>query len=485
MGELDYRKPLECDVAIVGAELAGLVAGAILARQGKRVVVVDGPPVTGGMGGAVRHRGFWLDCGHRLGHDVTDLECGWIYGQEAAREAGVEVRIRELDVHLRVHLLPEFPPRAPASTVDGDWSPEGFVPLARDVLGVPLELMGEFSKLMERIAGATLEQQEAAVEVPLGQWVERHVERPELRAAVLNMARTIYCQYPERASAGRILAFFSQRHSGQRAVHGFADDEQAGNMQGVIAPFERALLARGGQIVLSHQPVEIRFRDGRACGFVALSDNHLALEVEARQTLISYPIWSALPLLPPERRDPGLAEISRRLEDHLTDAIGLQIALSRVPRVRSTGQPETFRGWNRMLVGPGKVFRGGFHIPSLSSRAVAPPGKHLLHCLITRWARRDEVIGWEESRATIDAARRYLSTFYCDFDECVEWESRQWVQRPGVMGWFWAPVRRHGVSVPGCPGLYLANSTIESGAGPVDINAHAGLLAAQAMLAES
>ena len=46
------------------------------------------------------------------------------------------------------------------------------------------------------------------------------------------------------------------------------------------------------------------------------------------------------------------------------------------------------------------------------------------------------------------------------------------------------PVRRHGVSVPRCPGLYLANSTIESGAGPVDINAHAGLLAAQAMLAE-
>jgi phytoene dehydrogenase-like protein len=484
MAELDYAKPLECDVAIVGAELSGLVAGAILARRGKRVVVVDGPPVTGGLGGSVRHRGFWLDCGHRLGHDVTDLECGLVYGLEAVREAGVELRIRELDVHLRVHLLPEFPPRAPAPTVNGDWSPEGFVALAREVLGVPLELMADFSKLMERIAGATLEQQEAAVEVPLGEWVARNIERPELRRAVLNMAKTIYCQYPERASAGRILAFFSQRHSGQPTLHGFADDDQAGNMQGVIAPFERALLARGGRIILSHQPVEIRFRDGRACGFVALSDNHLTLEVQARQTLISYPLWSALPLLPPERRDPGLVAISRRLEDHLTDAIGLQIALSRLPRVRSTGQPESFRGWNRLLVGPEKVFRGGFHIPSLSSRAVAPPGKHLLHCLITRWVERDEVIGWEESRAAIDAARSYLSAFYSDFDECVEWESRQWVQRPGVMGWFWAPVRRHGVTVPGCPGLYLANSTIESGAGPVDINAHAGLLAAQAMLAE-
>jgi len=484
MSAPDYAKPLECDVAIVGAEMAGLVAGAILARHGKRVIVVDGPPVTGGRGGAVQHRGYWLDCGHRLGHDVTDLECGWIYGQEAAREAGVEVKIRDLDVHLRVHLLPEFPARAPAATVNGDWSPEGFIPLARDVLGVPLPLMPDFSKLMERIAGSTLADQEAVVEMPLGTWVKEQIDRPELRAAVLNMAKTIYCQYPERASAGRILAFFSQRHSGQHAVHGFADDEQAGNMQGAIAPFERALRARGGKVILSHQPVEIRFRDGRACGFVALSDNHLALEIEAKQTLISYPIWSALPLLPPERRAPELISISRRLEDHSTDAIALQIALSRVPRLRSTGEVDTFRGWNRLLIGPEKVFRGGYHIPSLSSRAVAPPGKHLLHCLITRWVQREEHMGWEESRATIDAARRYLSAFYLDLDECVEWESRQWVQRPGVMGWFWAPVRRHGVDVPGCPGLYLANSTIESGAGPVDINAHAGLLAAQAMLAE-
>jgi phytoene dehydrogenase-like protein len=481
---IDYAKPVECDVAIVGAEMAAMVAGAILARHGKRVVVVDSPPVTGGRGGAVQHRGYWLDCGHRLGHDVTDLELGWIYGQEACREAGVEVRIRDMDSHLRVHLIPELPPRGPAPTVNGDWSPEGFVPLARDVLGVPMGLMPDFTKLLERIAGSTLEDQDEVVEVPLGEWVKENVAAPELRGAVLAMAKAIYCQYPERASAGRIMGFFAQRHSGQHAVHGFADDEQAGGMQGAVAPFERALRARGGRVILSHQPVEVTFRDSRASGFVAVSDNHLALEVRAPQTLITYPIWSALPLLPPERRDPELVSISRRLEDHGTDAIGLQIGLRRLPRLRTTGEPETHRGWNRMLIGPEKLFRGGFHIPSMSSRAVAPPGKHLLHCLITRWLRRDERIGWDETRATADAARQYLSAFYLDFDECVEWEARQWVQRPAIMGWFWAPVRRHGSDVPGCPGLYLANTTIESGAGPVDINAHAGLLAARAMLAE-
>ncbi|NQZ96718.1 MAG: NAD(P)-binding protein [Myxococcales bacterium] len=483
----DYAQPIECDVAIVGAEMSALVAGAILAKHGRRVVVVDSPPVTGGRGGSVPFRGWWLDCGHRLGSDVTDLEIGWIHGQEACREADVEVRIREMQSHLRVHLIPEFPPRPaalPAQMVYGDWSPEGFVPLARDVLGVPVELMSEFSKVMERIAGSTAEEQQEVVEVPLGEWVEQNVDEPEIRAAVLTMAKTIYCQYPERASTGRIMGFFATRHTGLHPVHGFADDDEAGGMQGAIAPFERALVERGGRVILSHQPVEITFDGERSSGFVAINDNHLALEVRAPVSVISYPIWSALPLLPPERRDAELVSISERLEDHCTDAIGLQIGLSRMPVLRDTGEVETHTGWNRLLIGPDKHFRGGFHFPSLSSRAAAPAGKHLLHCLITRWLRRDERIGWDETKATADAARRYLSSCYADFDDCVEWEARQWVQRPAVMGWFWAPVRRHGVRVPGCPGLYLANSTIESDAGPVDISAQAGMQAARAILAD-
>ena len=344
--------------------------------------------------------------------------------------------------------------------------------------------MPDFSKVLERIAAATAADLDETVEVPLGEWVQENIDAPEIRRAVLTMAKTIYCQYPERASAGRIMGFFSTRHAGEHVVHGFADDEEAGGMQGAVLPFERALRERGGEIILSHQPIEITFDGQRASGFVAISDNHLALEVRAPVTVISYPIWSALPLLPPQRRDPGLVAISRRLEDQCTDAIGLQIGLSRLPRLRSTGEVETHRGWNRLLVGPDRQFRGGFHIPSMSSRAMAPEGKHLLHCLITRWLRRDERIDWPETKATADAARAYLSTFYSDIDDCVEWEARQWVQRPAIMGWFWAPVRRHGVEVPGCPGLYLANSTIESDAGPVDISARAGLDAARAILAQ-
>jgi phytoene dehydrogenase-like protein len=378
--------------------------------------------------------------------------------------------------------MPEFPPARPAPTVHGDWSPEGFVPLARDVYGVPESLLGDYAKVLERIAGATREQIDQNVEVTLGDWVKEHVERPELQRAVLMMAKTIYCQYPERASAGRIMGFFSQRHAGEPILHGFADDEEAGGMQGAIAPFERAFRARGGQVILGHKPLEVLIEDGRAVGVLAVNPSHLALEIRAPHVIMSYPIWAALPLIPPAHVDPQLTRIARGLEDSGTDGIGLQIALRRLPRLRSSGEVETHRGWNRMFIGAERHFRGGWHIASMSSHRVAPPGRHLLHCLITRWLRRDERLWWAETRAWADAARAYLGTFYADLDECVEWQSYQYMARPGMMGWFWAPVRRHGIRAPGVRNLYFANTTIESEASPVDISAQAGLEAARAVL---
>ena len=41
---LDYANGIDCDVAIVGAELSGMIAAAILTRKGKRVVVVGSFP---------------------------------------------------------------------------------------------------------------------------------------------------------------------------------------------------------------------------------------------------------------------------------------------------------------------------------------------------------------------------------------------------------------------------------------------------------
>src|ERR1019366_7576674 len=57
------------DVAVIGAGAAGLTAGALLAKNGKKVIVLDRSPHLGGRGMAVPDEGFKLNVGAHLLED--------------------------------------------------------------------------------------------------------------------------------------------------------------------------------------------------------------------------------------------------------------------------------------------------------------------------------------------------------------------------------------------------------------------------------
>ena len=63
----------KADVIVIGAGAAGLTAGAILAKEGKRVTVLDRAPYLGGRGMAVPDEGFKLNLG---GHLLEDSGSG-------------------------------------------------------------------------------------------------------------------------------------------------------------------------------------------------------------------------------------------------------------------------------------------------------------------------------------------------------------------------------------------------------------------------
>ena len=63
----------KADVVVIGAGAAGLTAGAILAKEGKKVVVLDRAPYLGGRGMAVPDEGFKLNLG---GHLLEDSGSG-------------------------------------------------------------------------------------------------------------------------------------------------------------------------------------------------------------------------------------------------------------------------------------------------------------------------------------------------------------------------------------------------------------------------
>jgi hypothetical protein len=76
----------------------------------------------------------------------------------------------------------------------------------------------------------------------------------------------------------------------------------------------------------------------------------------------------------------------------------------------------------------------------------------------------------------------YLHEYYADLPDCIEWSAIQHLAAPAFLTWYWAPVKRHGLEIPGCESVYIASTTIESEAGPIDIAAHAGLMAAERVL---
>ena len=61
------------DVVVIGAGAAGLTAGALLAKNGKKVLVLDKAPYLGGRGMAVPDEGFKLNLG---GHLLEDSGSG-------------------------------------------------------------------------------------------------------------------------------------------------------------------------------------------------------------------------------------------------------------------------------------------------------------------------------------------------------------------------------------------------------------------------
>src|SRR5258706_679634 len=134
------------DVAIVGADLAGLVAAAILTKHGKRVVVLEHADTVGGRSGAVATpEGYFIDFGHRDAHGVGDCQFPWHHGAEAAREADVEIVSRPITRVLRVHRL------ADGVVLDGgSWSANGFLAAARDFFECPADRPRELTDIFAR-----------------------------------------------------------------------------------------------------------------------------------------------------------------------------------------------------------------------------------------------------------------------------------------------------------------------------------------------
>jgi phytoene dehydrogenase-like protein len=172
-------------IAVVGGGLAGLAAGALLARDGHRVTVFESKGELGGMAASEDHQGYrWNWGGHAL----------------YRRGAGVPI-LRELGIRPRGFVVKGAP--FMEAWHGGEVVPAPFSPrtaLSPLLDGADrLDMVRAMSAIPRDARGARLRDLDT---VPFGTWLDEHVTRPRVRELVLALVRlSSFTHDPARQSA--------------------------------------------------------------------------------------------------------------------------------------------------------------------------------------------------------------------------------------------------------------------------------------------
>lgn len=288
----------EADVVVVGAGLAGLVCGCVLARSGRRVVVVDRARRAGGRLKTIQYQGFAVDLGPVL-WEAPDLP-------DALAAAGVaDTAWTDIDVRRQVRLACMADDGALGKAlpipVPGAVPSPSTLDAVRELYGVPPRV---FASLGDHYAGlAALDDEELAAQADttIEDWLVREeVEKPVAQAlrrsaVVLGASDPAHASVAALARRVRVLGA-----DGANRLVTFGDGPIAGG-QGVVGALVDSLIAAGGELRLGTQAVGIAVDERRCAGLAVCREEQPFLEaIEAPDVVLAVPREGILSLLPSE-----------------------------------------------------------------------------------------------------------------------------------------------------------------------------------------
>jgi len=268
------------DVVIVGAGMGGLVTAALLARAGRRVLVVDGHYVAGGNATVFRRRRWEFDVGvHYLG----DCGLGGAIPRILAACGAQGVRFRPMEADLEVCTFPDF-----ELTISRDKATFRARLLAR----FPAEARGidRYFRLLaqvDRVQGAVLggsrwRRLAALARAPLVVRYASHTMGEFLDSCThdLRLRAVLTAQHGTHAVApGRVSAIL---HAGLQN-HYFVDGGwyPEGGGQVMADRLAEAIEAAGGHLRLRTRATRIEVEGGRVTGVRLESRHHGQARVSA------------------------------------------------------------------------------------------------------------------------------------------------------------------------------------------------------------
>lgn len=437
------------DAIIVGGGIAGCAAGALLANEGNKVLILEKAAQVGGRCWSGDYKGYRLDLG---GHLIED--------------GAVEAIFKKVKKELKVG-----PPGEGMSLwKDGRWS---------DVRELYKNDRADLRKICQKLIEMPWDELEKLDDVSLTDWIREQTASEGILELFGNFGVLDFNIFSYDDVAASETLFLRKINLVTKGVIGWSQ-YPIGGFRNLVLPLAEAVREKGGEVRTGVKVSEIVIEDGQVKGVeldmaTTLPNELSPVEFVAAPTVIcTLPMWHVLGVIPESKLPLWYVEKIKRLRDHPDCFFGFYAGMTKPLMARTTN------GW---LKAPRSGLPGWSLEPSAYDPSLAPAGEHL----VTFGASVADRVDWLRDRLWL---KQKKAEFEADMEElypelkthCL-W--KKWyvvddfalLEKPGYVG-----SHRPDIQVPNVRGLFCASDTFRTRGIGVDASARAAMTAVEKIL---